>query len=58
MEFEKQIMLWADMSRDNLSASEHEERAEAYEKQAAHYEDLAKEARKLAATHRDLAKNK
>ena len=58
MEFEKQIMLWADMSRDNLSAAEHEERAEAYEKQAAHYEDLAKEARKHAATHRALAKKK
>ena len=45
MEFEKQIMLWADMSRDNLSALEH-------------YEDLAKEARKHAATHRALAKKK
>lgn len=58
MEFEKQIMQWADMSKGNLSPAEHEKRAAAYEKQAKHYECLAKEAKKRAATHRALAKKK
>ena len=55
-EFEELIMEWAESASVTLSPVEHEERANAYEKQAKHYEDLAREARRHATTHRELAK--
>ena len=55
MEFEEQMMRWADLSIDTLTPAEHEERAVAYEQQARRYTALANEAQRHAVAHRTKA---
>lgn len=55
MEFEQQMMVWADKANDDLTSAEHKSRAVAYDKQAQRYECLAKEAKRRAKLHRKLA---
>ena len=58
MEFEEQMMRWADLAMDKLTTAEHEERAAAYEQQAKRHAALAEEAARHAEAHRAEAAKK